>query len=178
MTHSLSSSGFLLLATLLLGIDVRAQGSTGDRRMIRAEALRVLKGCANRPITLGCSEDTAGYLIDLYEHGDHLLLKPLLDAGLSSDGALTEILGTFYSDVLWKHPRAFLGSLSSRPSKQQRRLCNVTGGTDGSGMPPGALKDVRRTLARIMSQDQDRLSRVARICLSEVNRTNPRAHRR
>ena len=178
MTNTLTSSGLLLLAILLLNTDVRAQGSTGNQQMSRAEALRVLKGCANRPITLGCSEDTAGYLIDLYDHGDHLVLKPLLDAGLSSDGALTEILGTFYSDVLWKHPRTFLGSLSSRPSKQQRYLCNLTGGTDGSGMPPGALKDVRRALARIMSQDQDRLSRVARICLTEVNRTNPRATRR
>src|SRR5438132_12693050 len=99
----------------------------------RVAALRTLKGCATRPITLGCSEDTAGYLIGLYDRGDHSLLRPLLDAGRSSDGALAEILGDFYSNVLSKHPRVFLPSVGSRPSKQQRHLCCTAGATARRG---------------------------------------------
>lgn len=76
----------------------------------REDGLRMLKGCSTRPVTQNCNEDTAGYLVGLYEHGDRSLLRPLLDAGLRSDGALSELLGDFYSDVLSARPRSFLYS--------------------------------------------------------------------
>src|SRR5712691_1003178 len=117
---------FVVVLLVLLNLDVRGQTPAN-----RAVALRTLKGCATRPITLGCSEDTAGYLIGLYDRGDHSLLRPLLDAGRSSDGALAEILGDFYSNVLSKHPRVFLASVRSRPPNQQRHLCWMAGVTDG-----------------------------------------------
>jgi hypothetical protein len=167
---------FFVALALPDGNGARAQDSTEKGQMNRARALRTLKGCATRPITLGCSEDTAGYLIGLYDPGDYALLKPLLDAGLSSDGALAEILGDFYSDVLWKHPRTFLESLRSRPITQQHRLSWMAGTTDGSGMPADMLRDVRRTLRGISSQ-HGRLSSVARICLTEVARANASAKR-
>lgn len=141
-------------------------------RANRAAALRTLKGCAARPITLGCSEDTAGYLIGLYDRGDHSLLRPLLDAGRSSDGALAEILGDFYSNVLSKNPRAFLASVRSRPPKQQHHLCWMAGATDGSGMGTQMLRDVRQSLRVISSRRTDPLSAVARKCLANVNRAN------
>jgi len=121
---------------------------------------------------LGCSEDTAGYLIGLYDRGDHSLLRPLLDAGQSSDGALAEILGDFYSNVLSKHPRVFLASVRSRPPKQQHHLCWMAGVTDGGGMGSLMLRDVRHSLRVISSRRADPLSSVAGICLANVNRAN------
>src|SRR5438132_10946992 len=83
----------------------------------RVAALRTLKGCATRPIRLGCSEDTAGYLIGLYDRGDHSLLRALLDAGRSSDGALAEIFGDFYSNVLSKYHHLFIATVSTQSHK-------------------------------------------------------------
>jgi hypothetical protein len=156
-----------LVLSFLWSIDLAAQTPAS-----RADALRTLKGCATRPITLGCSEDTAGYLIGLYDHGDRALLRPLLNAGLHSDGALSEMLGDFYSNVLSKSTRSFLLLLRSRPVKQQAHLCWMAGVTDGSGMGPEMLPDVRHSLRVISSRRNDGLSSVARVCLANVNRAN------
>jgi len=156
-----------LAFSLLLSIDLVAQAPAN-----RATALRTLKGCSTRPITLGCSEDTAGYLIGLYDQGDRALLSPLLNAGPSSDGALAEILGDFYSNVLSKNPRAFLSAIRSRALKQQRHLCWMAGATDGGGMGTKMLRDVRHSLRVISSRRSDPLSSVARTCLADVNRAN------
>ena len=155
-----------LLFVFLLQLDVSAQGPAK-----RGEALRTLKVCSTRPMTLNCNEDTAGYLIGLYKHGDRSLLRPLLDAGRHSDGALAELLGDYYSDVLTARPRSFLLSLNSRSLKQQRHLCWMAGATDGGGMNASTLRKARRSL-RGFSSDKN-LAGVARICMSEVNRVNP-----
>ena len=157
---------FAALWFVLFNLNLRAQTPAN-----RADALRTLNGCANRPITLGCSEDTAGYLIGLYHRGDRALLRPLLQAGVHSDGALSEILGEFYSDVLSKKPRTFLSAVRSRPLRQQGHLCWMAGVTDGGGMGP-EIRDVRHSLRAISSQRDDALSSVARICLANVNRAN------
>src|SRR5262249_10189355 len=158
---------FAALWLVLVNLNLHAQAPAN-----RADALRTLKGCATRPVTLGCSEDTAEYLIRLYNRGDRSLLRPLLDAGLNSDGALAEILGDFYSDTLSKHPRTFLSSLRSRPIDQQRQLCWMAGNTDGSGMGTEMLRDVRHSLRVTSSRSNDSLSPVARVCLVNVNRAN------
>jgi hypothetical protein len=138
----------------------------------RATALATLKGCATRPITLGCSEGTAEYLIKLYENGDKALLKPLLEAGLTSDGALSQVLGDFYSNVLWKNPRAFLQALRSYSrTTDQQTLSRLAATTDGSGMSGNMLRDVRRNLHRIRSEHGP-LGPIAKICLSEVDKAN------
>jgi hypothetical protein len=159
---------FLTLGLLLLN---GSQVQESSKPMSRATALRTLKGCATRPITLECSEDTAGYLIKLYEDGDRPLLKPLLEAGLTSDGALAEILGDFYANVLWKNPREFLEALKLRSKKERQSLCRLAATTDGSGMGGDMLSDVRRNVGH-MGSEHGRLAPVARICVREVNKAN------
>ena len=161
----------LLVLTLGLIVVSASKVQEASKPMSRAAALRTLKGCATRPITLGCSEDTAGYLIKLYKNGDKALLKPLLEAGLTSDGALSEILGDFYSNVLWKKPHEFLEALKSRPEEEQHTLSRLSATTDGSGMSGDMLRDVRRNLSRIGSQHSG-LAPVARVCLIEVDKAN------
>ena len=156
-----------LVLSLLLNFDLAAQTPAN-----RADALRRLKGCATRPITRGCGLDTVDYLVALYNRGDHAVLTPLLVAGLSSDGALSELLGGFYSDVLSKNPRLFLAAIRSRPTKQQRDLCWMAGAVDGSGMEPTMLSHVRRSLRVISSRRNDALAPIARTCLANVNRAN------
>jgi hypothetical protein len=159
--------------SLALGLSVLnvSQSQEATRPMSRAKALRTLKGCATRPITRGCSEDTAGYVIKLYEHGDQSVLRPLLDAGLISDAALSEILGDFYAHVLWKSPREFLDQLNLHSKKEKESLCRLAATTDGSGMGGDMLRDVRRKLNQIRSQ-HGRLAPLAGMCLFEVNKAN------
>lgn len=159
---------YIGLFLLLLNLDIGAQSTPKNR----ADALRMLQGCATRPITLDCNEDTAGYLIGLYDRGDRALLRPLLDAGPTSDGALSEILGDFFSGVLSKTPRAFLAAVRSRPLVKQRHLCWMAGVADGGGMSMEVLRDVRHSLQVISTRRNDRLSSVARTCLENVNRAN------
>lgn len=132
----------------------------------------MLKGCTRSLYSEGCNEDTAEYLIGLYQRGDKPLLEPLLDAGLVSDGALSESLGSFYGELLSKEPSTFLKALASRPKKEQRQLAWLAGAMDGSGMPEEMLHHVRAALSKMGAQRRNRLSAVARLSLSEVNRAN------
>jgi hypothetical protein len=140
----------------------------------RADLVRKFKACIqpNRPASLDCREEFVANVIDLYHRGDHSVLKPLLDAGLSSDGDLSEELGSFYANVISQNTRTFLSSLRSRPTKQQAHLCWMAGATDGSGMGTEMLRDVRYSLRVITSRHNDTLSSVARVCLANVNRAN------
>jgi hypothetical protein len=122
----------------------------------------------------GCNEDTAAHAIRLYKKGDRGFLKPLLDLGLKSDGALAEILGDFYSEILWKRPALFLNSLRFRVRKEQKELAWMAGAADGSGMSDKMLHDVRGSLNKI-STSRSNLSLLARFCLSQVNKANAAA---
>ena len=151
---------------VFLHLNVDAQIPTS-----RAEGLKMLRGCATRPTTLNCNEDTAGYLIKLYNRGDRGLLRPLLEAGLTSDGALSEVLGDFYSEVLAKRPRSFLSSLRLRSQGQQTHFCWMAGLADGGGLNAATLRRVRSSL-RAFSSSNDGLAPIARVCLMEVDRAN------
>ena len=156
----------IAVAFVLCPLSVSAQMPTN-----RSEGLKILKGCATRPTTLNCNEDTADYLVKLYNRGDRSLFRPLLDAGLTSDGALSELLGDFYSEVLSTKPRMFLRSLRSRPKKQQKFFCSMAGSTDGSGMNDTTLRRTRSSL-RALSSHNDDLAAIAKVCLIEVDRAN------
>jgi hypothetical protein len=162
---------FCLCCLALLNLNIGLLAQTPKNRV---EALRTFKACKQptRPATLDCSEEFVANVIDLYNRGDYSLLKPLLDAGLSSDGALSEELGDFYSNVLSRNPRRFLAAVRSHPVKQEAHLCWMAGVTDGGGMETQMLRNVRRSLRVISSRRDDILSSVARTCLANVNRAN------
>jgi hypothetical protein len=81
-------------------------------------------------------------------------------------------LKVLYGELLSKEPHTFLEALSSRPGKEQRRLAWLAGAMDGSGMPKEMLGRVRAELSKIGAQKRNRLSAVAKLSLSEVNRAN------
>jgi hypothetical protein len=133
----------------------------------------MLRCCGRNTCSERCDENAAEHLIALFERGDKSLLQPLLDAGLVSDGALSESLGVFYADLLWKEPRIFLRALASRPRSEQHSLASLAGSTDGSGMPVKMLREVRAELEKLGRQ-RNRLAPVARLSLAEVIRANKR----
>jgi hypothetical protein len=130
-----------------------------------------LKGCRTRPVAAECDEDVAGYLCELFDRGDTQLLDPLLEAGPSSDGALAETLGPFYSDLVLKNPRLFIRHLSKRPAKEQRAIAWLAGATDGSGMAPSQIRKARLKLRRLESEGGT-MAKTARLCLVEIQRAN------
>ena len=167
---------FFLVACSVLVVILPAIGQSRSNPT-RARALAQLKGCSNRPVALGCDENTAIYLIRLYQRGDSSLLHPLLDAGRRSDGALSAALADFYSEVLWKSPERFLRALATRPPKEQYDLARLAGGTDGSGMPDKMLEDVRKSLKRVVVGRRGTLVVVARRVLIAVDEANAAVRR-
>ncbi len=138
----------------------------------RKSAIAKLKGCTRSLSSEGCNEVTAEYLIGLYKRGDKALLSPLLDAGLVSDGALSESLGSFYGELLSKEPRELLKALSSRPQKAQHKLAWLAAIMDGSGMPKEMFVEARSRLRKIAGQRRSSLAGVARLCLMELEKAN------
>lgn len=133
----------------------------------RKKALDAFQGCLHRSATIECDENTASYLIALFERGDNKLLKPLLDAGPASDGALAELLGPFYGKLLWKNSLLMLQTLKRLSEKDQWRIGVLAATGDGSGL--GSVKmvrDIQLVLGRYAQRKADPLSQVARNCLS------------
>jgi hypothetical protein len=147
------------------------------RKMTRARALAGLRGCAKRPKDVGCSDDSADFLINRYFRGrdDPEVLKVLLDVQPYGDGALSEGLGTFYSEMLEKRPRVFLRAIAGRPAKERHALCDAAGRTDGSGMSDKTERAVRANLVRITRERHSGLAPVARACWADVSEGDRRA---
>lgn len=132
----------------------------------RRKLVTTLQGCTHRPVIPGCDEDTAGYVIDLFDRGDRTLLPLLIDIGPHSDGALAEEMGPFYGETLWKQPRLFLLALARLAPKGQREVCWLAATGDGSGMSSEKMEhDIRHNLRRFSEGRGDRLASVARKCL-------------
>ena len=142
--------------------------------MTRSRALAGLRGCASKPRSKDCGDWAADFLINSYRQGDKAVLKSLLDAWPYSDGAMSEGLGTFYSDLLYKHPRTFLRAIAGRAKKERYKLCMAAGETDGSGMYDPILRDVRMRLRRIAAERHNGLAPIARACAKAVNEANRR----
>jgi hypothetical protein len=135
------------------------------------------ESCEHQPYphAAECWDAVIEPIIGLFRRGDHTFLRPLLKIGVHSDGALSESLGDFYSSILWKQPRLFLGVLSGLPPKTQRVDAMLAATVDGGGMEPKMLRDVRVSLRSITANSDDPLARIARLCLTEVNKANSEA---
>lgn len=126
-----------------------------------------LRRCDSIERDYDCSEDTAGFLIGLYESGHREVLRSLLTVGYRADGALAEMLGDFYSSVLRRTPAYFIQTIRTLSLPVQGKLCSLAGSTDGGGMPPDDLRRVREQLLRIGGP-------VALQCLRQVEAANKR----
>ncbi|HEY4934215.1 MAG TPA: hypothetical protein VII23_21835 [Terriglobales bacterium] len=139
-----------------------------DYEANRDYLVNVLRGCNSPRIKNGCDEDTAGFLIGLYRAGRKDVLKPLMIAGTGSyDGALAEMLGDFYANVLTTNATEFVDTIRPLPAARQNELCSEAGETDGSGMSPKTLAQVRKGLKAINDD-------LALRCLKQVNAANRR----
>ena len=126
-----------------------------------------LRDCAGPSPESNCDANATGeFLIVLYEHGHQDVLKPLMLTGLGTDNAaLQESLGGFLSRVLIASPEVFLDAIRPLTAKTQRRVCDLTGRTDGGGMSPADLQLVRHKLNPIHDE-------LAENCLRAVEAAN------
>lgn len=126
----------------------------------------VMRGCSTRQPE--CDEDTADFLIGLYHGGHRDVLAPLLRAGLHSDGALSELLGPFYGEVLVTGPSDFLAALRQLTAPGQESVCTLAGGADGGGMEPNRFQQAKERLRRAGD-------RTALQCLGHLEKGNQQA---
>ena len=131
-----------------------------DYEKNRDYLLAGLRGCSLRDYS-DCDEETAGFLVRLYQQGHHEVLQALMIAGMNSDGALSEMLGPFYGDVLFKDPSGFIAGLRQLDGPHQKRVCHLASSGDDGGLAPEALQKARRRLKRIADD-------VALQCLQEI----------
>ncbi|HEX6182910.1 MAG TPA: hypothetical protein VFZ44_03290 [Pyrinomonadaceae bacterium] len=167
-------SAALFAAALAASAGVAASGQEHLPRISRADALKVLNDCVHRGKCEGAAEDVAETLIRRYWAGDTALLRPLFDARLRSDAALSQTLGDFFATLLEKHPRRFLVGLAGRPAVEQRKLCAAAGTADGSGMPDEWMRERKRSLRRYAA-GRGRLASAARICIAGLDEAAERA---
>src|SRR5205814_4170606 len=119
--------------------------------------------------------NAAGYLIGLYGESDKALLPLLVRAGANSDGALAEVLGSFYQDLLRDSPRALLDAIAKVPRDQQERIVLLAVEGDGSGIPEGDRVTIRwnlEAIARSKSTPAKRLATRALEAIDEASRSN------
>lgn len=173
---SLRKASVILFATAALAAACAAgaAGQVRTPRMSRAEALKALRDCVRRIRCDARTEHGAETLILLYRAGDTALLRPLLDARLRSDAALSQTLGDFFATLLEKHPRRFLQELAWRPKRQQHDLSVAAGIADGGGMPDEWVRERKRSLRRYAA-GRGRLAAAARICIAGLDEAAERA---
>jgi len=143
------SIAFLLAA---LGDDYEAN---------RKKLLDELQECAE-PHPEECTSFVADYLMELCRRGDFSLFRLLFDMSRKADGAFSESLGSFYSDMLYEQPEQFLRALSPYPKNKQRALCSAAGFEDGGGMAEERFLNIHKSLSDISDVF---LRPVARTCL-------------
>jgi hypothetical protein len=129
--------------------------------------IRNLRKCAGPSHESDCDVTAPGeFLIALYEQGHRDVLKPLMLTGLDTyNAALQESLGDFLARVLINSPAVFLDTIRPLTPKTQRRVCDLSGSTDGGGMSAANLQLVRNKLNAIHDE-------VAGTCLRAVEAAN------
>lgn len=133
----------------------------------RKRVVEALQRCLLRSVKIDCdNENTAAYIIELFERGDPGLLRPLIDAGPISDGALTAMLGPFYGEVFQKNSVLMLQTLAKLSKKDQRRIGFLAATGDGSGLGSNKMiRGIQMNLGRYARETDDPLSSTARTCL-------------
>ena len=91
----------------------------------RDHLVGILNGCGARQTE--CDADTADLLIGLYHRSHREVLYPILRAGLHSNGALSELLGSFYGELLVNAPADFMSSLRRLGAPGQEAACGLVG---------------------------------------------------
>jgi hypothetical protein len=141
----------------------------------RNALLQIWQGCVVPTQGGNCDEDTAQLLVALYRQGHREVLQPLLAGCRNSDGALSEELYSFYSDVLEDTPSKFLIALSSFKFREQERICESAGdaiaeeagGGPMDGTDPANLRGVLTALRRNKTETATRCLQALRIGYNE-----------
>jgi len=137
-----------------------------DYEKNRDYLIHALRGCTSPSIKFECDDNTGAFLIVLYERGHREVLEPLMVFGKDSyNAALAELVGGFYADVLTKNPTEFLDIIRRLSPRTQKRLCELAGATDGSGMSAQDLGRVRKQLKAVGDE-------LALTCLRGVEAAN------
>ena len=164
----------LLLTCLLLLFTPTADAQRAETYAAkRARLLRELKKCeAPRPPS-GCDEMSVYRVADLYKRGDTSVLPRLMDVAPRSDGALSEALGDFFSELLCREPETFLRAVATRPRREHDNLLFQAAVADGGGMGCRNMAGLRRRLNALSRSRNRRLAALAAKSLGQVNEHNP-----
>lgn len=143
----------------------------------RKKLFDALQECGNKPYPqeAECTYFVADYLMELCRRGDYFLLGVLFDMSTKADGAFSESLGGFYSDMLYVHPDRFLRTLSTYTKDKQRDLCAAAAIEDGGGMAEDRFQTIHRSLNDILDTS---LHGVARNCAQGLEIGYRQAHER
>ena len=143
----------------------------------RTRLFDALQECGSKayPEEAECTYFVAEYLMELCRRGDYFLLGVLFDMSKKADGAFSESLGGFYSDMLYVHPDRFLRTLSIYSKDKQRDLCAAAAIEDGGGMAEDRFRTIHRSLDDIFDTS---LRGVARKCSVGLEIGYKQAHER
>lgn len=141
-----------------------------DYEANRRKLLDALKECGKKsyPQEGECTYGVVYYLMQLSRRGDDSLFNAILNASDKADGAFSQDLGGFWSDMLKARPDQFLAALARYPKKRQRGFCRDAGIEDGSGMDEERFRSISLLLNDISARSNSPLSTIARNCLSGV----------
>lgn len=109
--------------------------------------------------------DTADKLV---QNGDTLVLSELINLSFKSDGYVSEYIGTILGDLMLNKTEFLLNALIHKKKEDQKWIATFSYYTDGSGMPQTDYDKIEAKLIRIMLNDQNKLSKVAEICLTAL----------
>jgi len=158
-THA---TGFRAIAMTFLLAALGKDYSANRRILIVA-----MKRCAHKPYPENCRYAIADYLMQLCRRGDSSLLHSIFSVSNKADGAFSQSLGGFYSDMLNDRTKQFLTALAWYSKQKQRALCWDAGAEDGSGMDETRFRRVDGLLNQIAMRRLS-IAVVARTCLTGV----------
>jgi hypothetical protein len=159
------ATGYRATAITFLLAALHKDYSANLRRLIDE-----IKDCDHKPYPQAgeCTYEMADYLMDLCRRGDSSLLHPIFRVSNKADGAFSQSLGGFYSDMLNDRPAQFVSALARYRRRLQEGFCWSAGREDGSGMNERRYRHVTRLLNDLSSERFLSIAPVAKICLTGV----------